>query len=136
MERGRSVLLQEVPDVKRANFIGVPEFFNLNQVCCVITNAFGTNPYLVGSSLERRDYRDVDIRLILDDSEFDRLFQGASGNMSYNAFYCLLCASISEWISTRTRLPIDFQIQRQTEANAEHPGPRSAIGIFLESRKL
>ena len=27
-------------------------------------------------------------------------------------------------------LPIDFQIQRQTQANAEHEGKRSALGLF------
>src|SRR5690349_2568512 len=110
--------------MKRANYIGAPEFYNLNNVAMVLNEAFGGyHNYLVGSSIERRDFRDVDIRCILDDAEFDRIFQHNSVNYSTNALWSLVCASISEWLSHRTGLKIDFQIQRQTDANKEE-GPR------------
>jgi len=41
-----------------------------------------------------------------------------------------MCTAISLQLSQATGLPIDFQIQAQTEANAEYPGKRSALGIF------
>lgn len=128
--------------MNRANYIGAPEMFNLNNVAAVLNEAFGYHNYLVGSSIERRDFRDVDIRCILSDEEFDRLFQPylpqtISGqtliNYATNARWSLVCSAISEWLSSRTGLKIDFQIQRQTEANTED-GPRQALGIFIQPR--
>jgi len=49
-----------------------------------------------------------------------------------NALWCLMCTSISEWLSRRTGLPIDFQMQKMTEANKEYKGERKAIGLFLQ----
>lgn len=38
---------------------------------------------------------------------------------------------ISGWLSARSGLPVDFQIQRMTDANAEYPDqPRCALGLF------
>ena len=117
----------------RANYIGAPEAYNLNNVCTVINEAFpGYGCFLVGSSIERRDFRDVDVRFIMDDHEFDRIFSGCTLNYSVNALWSLMCASISEWLSSRTGLKIDFQIQRQTDANEQYPNkPRQHLGMFV-----
>lgn len=118
----------------RANFIPAPHFYKLNQACAIINQAFGNGfgCYLVGSSREHRDYRDVDVRLILDDDEYERLF-GAGGSYT-NALWSLMCVTISDWLSQQSGLPVDFQIQQQTQANVDHPGAgrRSALGIFLD----
>lgn len=116
----------------RANFIGAPQFFHLNNACTILNAAFGYHNYLVGSAIERRDFRDVDVRCIMPDEAYARLFPGLTGNPSVNAHWSLVCAAISEWLSHRTGLPIDFQIQMQTEANAEFSGPRSALGLFIQ----
>lgn len=113
----------------RVCFVGAPALFRLNQACRIVADAFGTAPYLVGSSLMRRDFRDVDVRLMLEDAEYDRLFRG--GTM-YNALWSLLCVSIAMYLTEASGLPIDFQIQRQTQANEHHKGPRNALGIFLD----
>ena len=117
--------------MERANYIGAPQFYNLQCACAVLVQAFGYNIYLVGSALTRRDHRDVDVRCILPDAEYARMFPGLTGNPSVNAFWCLVTAAISEWLAKRTGLPIDFQIQMQSEANAENDGLRSALGLFL-----
>ncbi len=118
--------------VKRENYIGAPQFYNLQYACAMLVEAFGYHVYLVGSALERRDYRDVDVRCILDDTEFDRLFPNISGsNYQTDAFWCLVCCSISEWLAIRSNLPIDFQIQRRTQATAENEGTRSALALFI-----
>ena len=44
----------------------------------------------------------------------------------------IMCNRIHNTTNRReamTGLPIDFQIQRQSEANEKHDGPRSALGI-------
>lgn len=118
--------------MKRANYIGAPEMFLLNQACAPLVSAFGPHLYLVGSSLERRDYRDVDIRCILPDGDFDRLFPGAFDvNYGLCGLWSVMCSSISLMLARHTGLPIDFQIQRMTQANEEFEGQRAAVGMFL-----
>lgn len=95
----------------------------LDEACRPIRDGFGETPYLVGTALERGGHRDVDVRLILDDAEFDRLFVGRP------AFWGLLCRAFTTYLRSRTGLPIDFQIQRQTEANAKHAKPRNPLGV-------
>lgn len=117
--------------VKRANYVGAPQIFNLSHACQAIVSAFGPNVYLVGSSLERRDFRDVDVRCMLDDADFDALFPHGGVNAVYNARLSLMNVAISGWLSERSGLPIDFQFQRRTEANDEFKGHRSALGLFF-----
>lgn len=124
--------------MNRANWIGAPAFFELNQACLTLTQAFGCHVYLVGSAMTRRDYRDVDVRCILPDEDFARWFPGLDVNgVAHDARWSLLCSSISLWLSKHTGLPIDFQIQRRTEANAEFPRreghQRHALGLFVEA---
>lgn len=119
---------------RRSNYLPAPHYFALNQACTLIDRSFGTCPYLVGSALERADYRDVDVRLILPDEQYDRWFNGLNG--THDAYWTLLCLSISTWLREQTGLPVDFQIQRQTQANAEHGKhagkKRNPLGIFLD----
>lgn len=120
----------------RANYIPAPHFYNLNQACALINRAFDGTCYLVGSSLTKRDYRDVDVRLILDDAEYDRIFRAPDAGW-LSAYWSLLCTSISLWLRQQADLPVDFQIQRMTQANENHSlkegtgTRRSALGFFL-----
>lgn len=108
----------------RANFLTVAQQFNLDRACSVVMDAYGPHIYLVGSVLHKRDYRDVDVRCVLDDATYDRLFPNAQ--IAY-----LVGVTIAEWLSRRTDLPVDFQFQRMTEANEEFDGMRSAIGMIF-----
>lgn len=115
---------------QRASYIGAPAVLRLNHAVLIVARAFDSTPFLVGSALERRDYRDVDVRVILDDAEFDRLFPDAPPATHMHPLWSLLCAAISDWLAAATGLPVDFQVQRQTDANDQYPGPRSALGIY------
>lgn len=98
----------------------------LDDACVLLTRAFGFGSiYLVGTAGygSTGKWRDVDVRAILADEEFDALFQNRSLE-----FWDLLCLSICGYLRERTGLPIDFQIQRQTEANAKHKKPRNPLG--------
>jgi len=118
--------------VRRANFLGVPAAFNLNHEMVMVNEAFGHVGYLVGSCIDNREYRDVDVRMLLPDAEYDRMFPGITKNQQMHPLWSLLCASISEWLSARTGLPIDFQIQRRADANEMYPyGKRQALGLFF-----
>ncbi len=116
----------------RASWLTVAQQFSLDDACRVINAAFrdewdGFGAYHVGSSLARRDYHDVDVRFILRDEAFQKVF----GNKAqYSVSLQFLNAAISTWLAARTGLPIDFQFQSQTQANA-FEGPRSFVGRSL-----
>lgn len=101
------------------------QMFLLDEACRPLRQAFAAAPHLVGSAT-RRDgqYRDVDIRLILEDERYDSL-----SDLFGPPFVGLLAVVIGEYLCSRTGLPVDFQIQRQSEANARHPGPRNPLGL-------
>lgn len=102
------------------------QMFLLDEACKPIFSAFGQPPFLVGTAAdqERKSYRDVDVRLILFDKKFDALHaaMGAHG-------IAFLGFAIGEYLASRTALLIDFQIQRQSEANERHKGARNTLGI-------
>lgn len=110
----------------RVSYLTVAQDYNLRQACGAVDKAFddvGFGLYHVGSSLIRPDWRDVDLRSILEDDKFDALFLNNNNRLRF------LNVCISEWISARTGLPIDFQFQRQTNANLEFKGPRNWVGL-------
>jgi hypothetical protein len=100
----------------RKSHLTTAEFARLNDACVPVTAAFDSPPYLVGSVTERPDYRDVDLRVILPDEEFDQLFGGRV------LLWSMVCLAIGHYLRDVTGLPIDFQVQRMTEANEKHPG--------------
>jgi len=107
----------------RASYLTVPQQYALNVVCRPLAR-LGYGTFHVGSSLTRPDYRDVDLRCMLPDEEYDRMFDSDKGE----PFLLLLNAAISEWLASRTGLPIDFQFQRASQANEAFTGQRNAVG--------
>lgn len=119
----------------KATHVGAPACFALELVARHVCEAFGAYDdagvgcYVVGSSLERPDWRDVDVRLMLKDDAFAELFPKAGDHWENDARWLLLTTAISEHMSKVTGLPIDFQIQPMTRTNERHKGPRNAIGV-------
>jgi hypothetical protein len=106
----------------------------LDQACRDICEAFGGyGCYLVGSALDRPDWRDIDVRFIMSDEDFAVLFPCAGQHWEHDARWLLLTISISERLSKVSGLPIDFQFQPQTHANERHQGRRHALGIRLRA---
>lgn len=117
-------------------YVGAPACFALELACQHLNAAFGEfGCYVVGSALERPDWRDVDVRFIMEDAAFEAEFPGA-GPISHNRWefdpkWLVLTTSISKWLSDQTSLPIDFQFQPQSHANARHKGKRNAVGMRI-----
>lgn len=109
---------------------GVPGAMHLEAFGQSIADAFGECPYHVGSSATSKTWRDVDVRLILDDDRFAALFPGYAAANHIDAWWSLLCAALSELGRARTGLPIDFQIQPMTEANHKYPGIRNPLMLI------
>jgi predicted nucleotidyltransferase len=109
--------------------IGMPAALKLEVFGRLIYDAFGDYAYLVGSALFGKTWRDVDVRLILFDEEYDRQGLGDPRSPHSNRKWVSLVFAFSALGREVTGLPIDFQIQQQTEANREYDSARSCIGI-------
>ena len=109
----------------RTDLLTTSEMYNLDTACQVISRAFrGGPPYLVGTAgVGGADsYRDVDVRLMLDDEEFAEVCPTRER-------WELLCVAISTYLRDRTGLPVDFQLQRIREANERYGDrPRNPVG--------
>lgn len=82
-------------------------------------NVYGS--YLVGSALERHDYRDIDVRTIFDDEAFEDL----KAVIDIGALNHL----ISIWGQQLTGLPIDYQIM--PTSSPENEGRKHPIDVFV-----
>lgn len=119
---------------KKASYVGVPAIFKLKLACMHLEQAYGESfgCYLVGSALDRADWRDVDVVMILDDEGFQREFPDAEirgGAFECDPKWLIQTVAISEWLKAQSGLPIDFKFQPQTWANERHKGVRHAIGM-------
>ena len=98
---------------RRASYLLLTDFERLEAWCKdVRLLCGGYSPYLVGSVNERPDFRDVDLRIILPDAVFDRWWSDPVRLRTLNH-------ALSTWGQRETGLPIDCQVQRQTEASEQ-----------------
>jgi hypothetical protein len=124
------------PKRRKVSHVGAPACFALTLACQQLNRAFGGfGCYLVGSALERPDWRDVDVRLILADDEFAALFPDAGpishARWEFDVRWLVMTTAISAQLSAQTGLPVDFQFQPQSHANARHKGRRNALGLIF-----
>jgi hypothetical protein len=107
-----------------SSYLLLSDFERLEEWCRNVFALFSEVPYLVGSATRTEKYRDVDVRLILADDHFDAAWgphDGDDGLGDARLRLRLMNRAVSIWGQQETGLPIDFQIQRQTEANAQYP---------------
>ena len=102
--------------------VGMPALLYLELFAGVLEDAFGTTAYLVGSAARGKEWRDVDVRVILSKEEFNRY----CGNFDQkperlNRQWSALCLAFAELGRGMTGLPIDFQLQESEEANRLWP---------------
>lgn len=109
--------------------VGMPAGIHLDSWARDIIDAYDHVPYLVGTAARFKQWRDVDVRLILPDAQFDAMFPAYATCNQLDPLWSLLCAAVSELGKLRTGLPIDFQFQRMTDANARYDGPRHPLGM-------
>lgn len=98
----------------------------LNKFGLIVRDYFGHTAYHVGSSLKTKEWRDVDVRLLLPDDEFAALFGPIEGYV--NPKLAAITLAFSALGTQMTGLPIDFQIQTLSHANEQYGGRwRSAL---------
>lgn len=129
--------MKETEEKPRSKFchIGAPACFALEMACKQLNAAFDGQCYVVGSVLQRPDWRDVDVRMMMDDAAFVTLFPNAGGveygHWEFDHRWTLMTVAITAWLRTMTGLPVDFQFQPSSFANVRHKGKRQAVGMSL-----
>ena len=115
--------------------VGMPAALHLESFGALLSDAFdGEVPYQVGSSLETTAWRDVDVRVMLDDEQYEAMGFGDPERPHSNAKWVAWVLAFSALGTAMTGLPIDFQIQQTSHANAKDDGPRSALGVRTRLR--
>ena len=112
--------------------VGQPAYMKLMVWGDMLYRAFGARAYHVGSSVTSKDWRDVDVVILLDEKEWADLFGTLHGNEG-EARYNVLCTALSVWGKEFTGLPIDFKFQPRDHANEKYASKdghyRSALVI-------
>jgi hypothetical protein len=107
----------------------MPAHLYLHHFGRLVHDAFGWCPYFVGSATNSKAWRDIDVRLILPDDDYERLIGPWAPVYERNPAWCAHVLAWSALGQAMTGLPIDFQIQQRTDANERFKGPRHALGI-------
>jgi hypothetical protein len=110
----------------------MPQGIWLTKFGAIVEDFFGHTCYHVGSSLITKDWRDVDVRLILPDDEFAERF-GKETSPETNPKLGAITLAFAALGKQMTGLPIDFQIQTTSYANSAYPFNRSALIEYRES---
>lgn len=115
---------------------GMPASLALEEFGALVNEVFGvTACYHVGSSLRGKQWRDVDVRVILEDDAYAAWGLGDPQRQHHNGKWVGLVRAFSALGTQMTGLPIDFQIQQQTAASEEYAAEgSSALGIVTQLR--
>lgn len=108
--------------------VGWPAQVRLFVFGRLLLDTFGEMPYLVGSAVNRKDWRDVDVVVMMGKEKFFH-WMGSHGQRGVR--YESICAAFSLLGKEITGLPIDFKIQPIVQANRHHNSQREAIGIRI-----
>lgn len=105
---------------------GMPAGIWLTKFGVILHDYFGHVAYHVGSSLTSKDWRDVDVRVILPDAEFEGRF-GSNRSAETNPRLAAITLAFAALGKQMTGLPIDLQLQPESWANSRYPNRRSAL---------
>ncbi len=108
--------------------VGMPAWILLNEYGRMLHQAFGCYPSLVGSALARKDPRDIDVRIVLDDERYRALVGRLDECDRVGTRWAMLCAAFSALGRQVTGLPIDFQLKTAAAATPEAGYPRLPFG--------
>lgn len=107
-------------------FVGMPAALYLDEFARLLRGFFQTEVYLVGSALERKDWHDLDIRVILPDDRFVEF--GEPDKRFWNLKWTALCLAFTALGEKMIGCKIDFQVEQQSYVEAHCKGARLSIG--------
>ncbi len=117
------------------HYLGVTQFIELRFAGAIVKGTFDVSygMFLVGSAMTSKAWRDVDVRHIIADDEFERRFGEFVEPYEQNHFLRAFNLGVSAWMSAASKLPVDYQVQPITKANELYPiasNPRNGMGLL------
>lgn len=128
IDQGHTIEGEKTPAQPRPLGVGMPGWLLLNEYGRMLHQAFGCYPLLVGSALSRKDPRDIDVRIVLDDARYAALVGPTRECDRAGTRWAMLCLAFSALGRQVTGLPIDFQLKTQNAAAPEEGYPRLPFG--------
>lgn len=117
--------------------VGMPGELWLREFGEYVGDAFGEMAYHVGSSLRQKDgWRDVDVRVMLDDETYAALGYGDPQHPQESKKWVATMMAWSAFGRHLTGLPIDFQVQQLTYANATFHRPEQQRSALFALRRI
>ena len=114
----------------------MPAWLKLHIFGAILIDMFGEHAYLVGSSTESKTWRDVDVRLRLEDDAWLHLLgreqQNAVNGLPLGSRKAALELAFSALGKEITGLPIDFQIQDQATWSKHKDRWRDPLGLDVD----
>ena len=129
MMDSEKVIEDQLMENETGNYVGMPAGMHLEEFGSHVWSVFGDPPFLCGSATQKKDWRDVDVRVILTDEEYAAWGFGEPREAHQNSKWVALCMAFSALAKQMTGLPVDFQIQQMTNANERYKGTRFALGL-------
>jgi hypothetical protein len=114
--------------------VGSPQVLYLDLFGDVCGDAFGATAYLVGSAARSKVWRDVDVRVILDDKDYHKHY-GTMRPERKGRRWAAMAMAFSALGRDMTGLPIDFQLQSMTHANGQYGG-EVRVPLFSAGRTV
>lgn len=118
---------------------GMPQLALLDHWGVMLQEVFGEVAYHVGSSLYSKKWRDIDVRIVMEDDKYDALFGVCDRGEGHRhtrsePFWSAMMTAFSLWGQKVTGLPIDFQIHRRSDVKqADWDKARNPLGIFVSN---
>lgn len=104
----------------------MPAALHLDEFARLLRDFFKAPVYLVGSALDRKDWHDLDIRVILSDEEFYPY--GDPARRFWNAKWISVCLAFTALGEKMIGCKIDFQVEQESYVQANCTGAKLLIG--------
>lgn len=102
------------PEPRFCGYVGMPRALNLEIFATHVENMFNANVYLVGSALITKDWHDLDVVVVLSDSQWHDFGFGDPKNRFKNKKWISFCLVISNFGKKLIDCEIDFQITNES----------------------
>lgn len=109
-------------------YVGMPTALYLDEYARHLKSAFDSDVYLVGSSLQTKEWNDLDVRVIFSDEKFKDMGFGDPEKRFKNKKWISLCLAYSCLGKSMTGYIVDFQIMQESYEAIHCKGKKQLIG--------
>lgn len=122
--------MEDYPEKRFLGYVGMPKALYLDMFGRYVRDMFDSDVFLVGSALKTKDWKDIDVVVVISDSLWNNLGFGDPSNRFKNKKWISYCLSISSFGKSLLGCEVDFQIHSKTHSETIHTNdPKCEIGL-------